>query len=609
MTTVFVATTGGHLAQLHSLADRIPPTRTRSGSPTPTSRARRCSPTATSSTSRTSAAGRADRAAVHAARPPAATGQRRPTRAVSTGSGIALGYLPYLAARGVECHYIESAARVSGPSLTGRILRWVPGVRTYTQYRHWSGGHVALRRQRVRRLRAGAGRARSPAIGSGSSSPWARPPSSRSGGSCSRWRSCSAPGRAAGAGHGPARRGAVADRRAPPSTTCRCTPRRSCRPRSSPSALAAADIVVSHAGTGSALANLAAGRFAVMVSRAAEFGEAGDDHQRQLADELAARGLGAAPRRRPRSRWRTCSGRCRRRCAGCPTCRRSSCGRERACERLGRRLAVDPVTDPRWRRLAEGPRASLFTSPPWISAVCRSYGFAPEARIAVDAAGEPVGGFAWVAVDDVRGRRLSSLPFSDRADPLVPDSPTWTRAVRRAEDRRRPAHAAVPRRLARASPTPGCATVGEAAWHGTPLDADARRAAPPDQQPVAPQPRGIAASRRPRRRPGRPRCGPRLPPPARPVAQAQVPACSRSHWSSSRTSGTSSPRRTVRHAARLARRRGDRRRDVPGVERRPVLQVRRLRAGAPAGAPERRHLLDRDPLGRRARPPASSTGV
>ena len=67
--------------------------------------------------------------------------RRRPTRAVSTGSGIALGYLPYLAARGVECHYIESAARVSGPSLTGRILRWVPRVRTYTQYRHWSDAH------------------------------------------------------------------------------------------------------------------------------------------------------------------------------------------------------------------------------------------------------------------------------------------------------------------------------------------------------------------------------------------------------------------------------------------------------------------------------------
>jgi UDP-N-acetylglucosamine--N-acetylmuramyl-(pentapeptide) pyrophosphoryl-undecaprenol N-acetylglucosamine transferase len=63
---------------------------------------------------------------------------RKVTRAVSTGSGIALGYLPYLAARGVECHYIESATRVSGPSVTGRVLQWVPGVRTYTQYQSWA---------------------------------------------------------------------------------------------------------------------------------------------------------------------------------------------------------------------------------------------------------------------------------------------------------------------------------------------------------------------------------------------------------------------------------------------------------------------------------------
>ena len=61
----------------------------------------------------------------------------------------------------------------------------------------------------------------------------------------------------------------------------------------SPPWLAAADVVVSHAGTGSALANLAAGRFAVVVSRRAALGEAGDDHQRELAEELVARGLAA----------------------------------------------------------------------------------------------------------------------------------------------------------------------------------------------------------------------------------------------------------------------------------------------------------------------------
>jgi hypothetical protein len=32
---------------------------------------------------------------------------------------------------------------------------------------------------------------------------------------------------------------------------------------------------------------------------------------------------------------------------------------------------------------------------------------------------------AWVGIDDMRGARLSSLPFSDRADPLVSSADVW----------------------------------------------------------------------------------------------------------------------------------------------------------------------------------------
>jgi CelD/BcsL family acetyltransferase involved in cellulose biosynthesis len=132
---------------------------------------------------------------------------------------------------------------------------------------------------------------------------------------------------------------------------------------------------------------------------------------------------------------------------------------------------ADPVTDPRWHRLGAGPQASLFTSPPWISAVCRSYGFTPEARIAVDAAGEPVGGFAWVAVEDVRGRRLSSLPFSDRADPLVAEPPTWTALL----DAAKTGDEQLTLRClgdSAALADPRMRAVDAAAWHGTPLDAE-----------------------------------------------------------------------------------------------------------------------------------------
>lgn len=62
------------------------------------------------------------------------------TAVVSTGSGIALSFLPYAAMRGIPAHYIESAARVGAPSLTGRLLERVPRVRLYRQYPHGAQG-------------------------------------------------------------------------------------------------------------------------------------------------------------------------------------------------------------------------------------------------------------------------------------------------------------------------------------------------------------------------------------------------------------------------------------------------------------------------------------
>ena len=62
-------------------------------------------------------------------------------------------------------------------------------------------------------------------------------------------------------------------------------------------------------------------------------------------------------------------------------------------------VAVDPAADPRWAELAARPGASLFTSPPWIAAVCGTYGFTPQARIALDGSGAPLGGLAWVPVE------------------------------------------------------------------------------------------------------------------------------------------------------------------------------------------------------------------
>jgi CelD/BcsL family acetyltransferase involved in cellulose biosynthesis len=132
-------------------------------------------------------------------------------------------------------------------------------------------------------------------------------------------------------------------------------------------------------------------------------------------------------------------------------------------------LAADPRTDPRWRTLAATAQGSLFTSPPWIRSVCDTYGFTPQARIITDAAGRPTDGFAWVPISDVRGDRLVSLPFSDRAEPLVSDRAAWFYLV---EDALRTDAPLTIRCLDATTPTSDIRLrrSAQAAWHGTPLD-------------------------------------------------------------------------------------------------------------------------------------------
>lgn len=94
--------------------------------------------------------------------------------------------------------------------------------------------------------------------------------------------------------------------------------------------------------------------------------------------------------------------------------------------------AVDPRSDPRWLRLVCAAGGSLFTSPPWIRALCDAYGFSPTARVLTGSGGVPRSGHSWIDVDDIRGRRRLSLPFCDRADPILARAEDWAEVSRDA---------------------------------------------------------------------------------------------------------------------------------------------------------------------------------
>lgn len=63
------------------------------------------------------------------------------TLAVSTGAALALAVLPQARARRIETVYIESATRLDSPSLSGRLLSLMPGVRTFSQSTALTRGH------------------------------------------------------------------------------------------------------------------------------------------------------------------------------------------------------------------------------------------------------------------------------------------------------------------------------------------------------------------------------------------------------------------------------------------------------------------------------------
>jgi CelD/BcsL family acetyltransferase involved in cellulose biosynthesis len=67
--------------------------------------------------------------------------------------------------------------------------------------------------------------------------------------------------------------------------------------------------------------------------------------------------------------------------------------------------------------------ASLFSSPGWIEALNRTYGF--EIMVSIVSHDDSASGVLFSTITDLRGERMVSLPFSDYCDPLVSDPRVW----------------------------------------------------------------------------------------------------------------------------------------------------------------------------------------
>jgi UDP-N-acetylglucosamine transferase subunit ALG13 len=278
MTTLLVATAGGHLVELLSLAPRLEPVdrdqvwvtndTVQSRSLLGGARVHYVPDPGSHNVPGTAAlAGEAWRILRHV----------RPDRVVSTGSALAAAFLPTARLMGTACHYIESGTRVLGPSATGRLVQRVPGVRCYTQYDAWASRrwtatgsvldgfepHSLASAPALRRIVVTLGTWRQPFRRLVEALVAVVPPDAEV-----LWQT----------GHTDV--GGLVDRPDPWVPAAELS-----------AAIEAADLVVTHAGMGASMDALMAGHCPVVAPRRAEHGEQVDQHQVHLAEELRRRHL------------------------------------------------------------------------------------------------------------------------------------------------------------------------------------------------------------------------------------------------------------------------------------------------------------------------------
>lgn len=98
-------------------------------------------------------------------------------------------------------------------------------------------------------------------------------------------------------------------------------------------------------------------------------------------------------------------------------------------ERTLSAVRIDPTLDPIWADLINRYPNDLFHSPTWLRILKETYGLDLSASVALDDYGNPEAGLVYCTINDIRGERIASLPFSDYCDPLVRSRDQWDELI------------------------------------------------------------------------------------------------------------------------------------------------------------------------------------
>lgn len=210
---------------------------------------------------------------------------QRFARVISTGAAVAVPFLAAARMMGIPGHYIESAARSNGRSLSGAMVARIPRVRLYGQYPAWTAGRWQFRGSVFDGFTPGPHRSMRAidrvvvTFGTQQDFGFRRAlaslvrilPEVTTASPTVLWQTGATDttgfdinGVTTIPGH------AMAE------------------------AIAEADLVIGHAGVGSALASLEQGKHPVLLPRRRQHSEHTDDHQLLIGQELGHRGLATA---------------------------------------------------------------------------------------------------------------------------------------------------------------------------------------------------------------------------------------------------------------------------------------------------------------------------